>query len=216
HVFLGKGKIENVAEETAVPSDTLKSMREEFLYWYPNDQRHTSPSHISNHLSFAIFHHAAIFPKKHWIKCISLNEHMVMEGGKMSKSKGNVIPLGEIPRKYGADVYRMYVVSAAEPGSQMEYRESDVPAVRNRLNQFSNIMKKFASKTPRVYTKKEKPTFATKWLLSKVNSIVDSCTHYLDIFKPRDYALAVMSEMIRSANHYLKRPEVPKEEREGT
>ncbi len=216
YVFLGRGKIEKAAHETGVPSDLLKSMREEFLYWYPNDQRHTTPSHISNHLSFAIFHHAAIFPKKHWIKCISLNEHLVMAGGKMSKSKGNVLPLGEIPKKYGADIYRAYVISAAEPGSQMEYRESDVPAVRNRLNQFSSIMKKFASKTPKVYTKKENPTFATKWLLSKVNSVVESCTDYLENFKPRDYALAVMSEMIRSVNHYLKRPEVPKDEKDGT
>ncbi|MHA2378662.1 MAG: leucine--tRNA ligase [Candidatus Thorarchaeota archaeon] len=216
HVFLGKGKVEKVVEETGVSSELLKSMREEFLYWYPNDQRHTAPSHISNHLSFAIFHHAAIFPKKHWIRSISLNEHMIMADGKMSKSKGNVIPLGEIPKKYGADVYRTYVISAAEPASSMDFRESDVPSVRDRLNQFSSIMRRFVSKTPKVYAKKDKPTFATQWLLSKVNSIVKSCTDSLDSLRPRNYALGVMSEMIRSVNHYLKRPEVPKDEKEGT
>ena len=215
YVFLSKGKAEKVAEETGVPSDLLKSMHEEFLYWYPNDQRHTAPSHISNHLSFAIFHHAAIFPKKHWIQCISLNEHMNMEGGKMSKSKGNTIPLGEIPKKYGADVFRTYVVSAAEPGSLMDWRERDVPAVRNRIRQFSEIMKKYSKKTPKAYTKKDKPTEITRWILSRVNSIVQECTDYLDNFRIRDYAITVMSEMIRVVNHYLKR-QVPKEERDAT
>ncbi|MFX1559911.1 MAG: leucine--tRNA ligase, partial [Promethearchaeota archaeon] len=215
YVFLGKGKVEKVEQETGVSSDLLKSMREEFLYWYPNDQRHTAPSHISNHLSFAIFHHAALFPKKHWIQCISLNEHMNKEGGKMSKSKGNTIPLGEIPTKYGTDVFRTYVVSAAEPASLMDWREKDVPAVRNRIRQFSEIMKKFSKKTPKAYTKKDRPSIMTRWILSRVNSIVRDCTDYLDSFRIREYAITVMSEMIRSVNQYLKR-DVRKEEREAT
>lgn len=215
YVFLGKGKAEKVAQKTEISSELLKSMRDEFLYWYPNDQRHTAPSHISNHLSFAIFHHAAIFPKKHWIQCISLNEHMNMEGGKMSKSKGNTIPLGEIPKKYGADVFRTYVVSAAEPGSLMDWRERDVPAVRNRIRQFSEIMKKYSKKMPKAYTKKDKPTGITRWVLSRVNSIVQECTDYLENFRIRDYAITVMSEMIRVVNQYLKQ-NVPKEEREAT
>ncbi len=215
YVFLGKGKLEKVEEETGVTSDLLKSMRDEFLYWYPNDQRHTAPSHISNHLSFAIFHHTAIFPKKHWIQCISLNEHMNMEGGKMSKSKGNTIPLGEIPKKYGADVFRTYVVSAAEPASLMDWRERDVPAVRNRIRQFSEIMKKYSTKSPKAYTKKDKPTAITRWILSRVNSIIQECTEYLESFRIREYAITVMSEMIRSVNQYLKQ-DIPKEEFNAT
>ncbi|MHA1772047.1 MAG: leucine--tRNA ligase, partial [Candidatus Thorarchaeota archaeon] len=85
YVFLGKGKPEKVSEETGIDTTILEDLRSEFLYWYPNDQRHTAPSHITNHLSFAIFHHVAIFPKKHWLKCISLNEHVIKEGAKMSK-----------------------------------------------------------------------------------------------------------------------------------
>ncbi len=216
YVFLGKGKPEKVSEETGVSVDVLKDLRDEFLYWYPNDQRHTAPSHITNHLSFAIFHHVAIFPKKHWLKCISLNEHVIMEGGKMSKSKGNVIPLVEIPKKYGADVYRTYVISAAEPASLMDWRERDVPAVRNRLRRFIEIMQKYSRKEPRVYRKKDKPTMVTRWLLSRVNSIVQECTDNLESFKLRNYAINAMTEMIRAINHYLRRKNVPKEEREGT
>lgn len=216
YVFLGKGTPKKVSEKTRINVELLEKMKKEFMYWYPNDQRHTAPSHISNHLSFAIFHHVAIFPEKHWIKFISLNEHLIMESGKMSKSKGIVIPLVEIPRKYGADVYRIYAVSAAEPASLMDWREKDVPAVRNRLRQFMEIVSRYTKKEPRVYHKKDKPAMMTRWILSRVNSIIQQCTEYLENFKPRDYAISITSEMIRTINQYLKRTEVPKEEREST
>jgi len=216
YVFLSKGGLKKIAKETAISEELLKTMHEEFLYWYPNDQRHTAPSHISNHLSFAIFHHVAIFPKKHWLQFISLNEHMNMEGGKMSKSKGNTIPLVEIPEKYGADVFRTYVVSAAELASLMDWRERDVPVVRNRIRQFSDIMKKYSKYAPRAYSKKDGPTEVTRWVLSRMNSIVQECTDYLDNMRVRDYAIAVMHEMIRVVNQYQNRTEVPKEEREST
>ncbi|MGQ4911459.1 MAG: leucine--tRNA ligase [Candidatus Thorarchaeota archaeon] len=216
YVFLGKGTPARVGKKTGVSSDALKRMRGEFTYYYPNDQRHTAPSHISNHLSFAIFHHVAIFPKKDWIKCISLSEHMNMEGKKMSKSKGNVIPLVEIPDKYGADVFRLYVVSAAEPETLMDWRERDVPSMRNRVNQFMDIVSRYAKKKPRVYTKKDKPSMSTRWILSRVNSIVAQCDQMLKDFRLRDYAIHASSEMIRIVNHYLNRPGVPKEERDGT
>ncbi|NWF96640.1 MAG: leucine--tRNA ligase [Candidatus Thorarchaeota archaeon] len=216
YVFLGKSTPEKVSAETGIDATLLKEMHEEFLYWYPNDQRHTAPSHISNHLSFAIFHHVAIFPKRHWLKCISLNEHLIMEGSKMSKSKGRVIPLVEIPKKYGADVYRTYVVSAAESGSVMDWRESDVPAVRTRLNQFVETVRRYSAKTPRVYTRKDHPTAATLWVVSRVNSLARECTEFLDALRIRDYAISAISEMTRVVNQYLRRQEVPKEEREGT
>ncbi|MFW9908654.1 MAG: leucine--tRNA ligase [Candidatus Thorarchaeota archaeon] len=216
YVFLGKGTPSKVSTRTGIDADLLKKMHDEFVYWYPNDQRHTAPSHISNHLSFAIFHHVAIFPEKHWLKLISLSEHMNMESKKMSKSKGNVIPLVEIPEKYGADIFRIYVVSAAEPGTLMDWRERDVPTMKNRMRQFIDIATKYATKTPRVYTKKDNPTIATRWMLSRVNSLVSICTNMIDAFKLREYAIHASSEMIRAINHYLNREGVPKEERDGT
>jgi leucyl-tRNA synthetase len=216
YVFLGRGTPLKVSKITGIDEALLKTMHDEFMYWYPNDRRHTAPSHISNHLSFAIFHHVAIFPEKHWLKMISLSEHMNMEGKKMSKSKGNVIPLVEIPDKYGADIFRIYVVSAAEPGTLMDWRERDVPTVRNRVQQFIDIITKYGKKTPHVYTKKDRPTIATRWLLSTVNSLVSICTEMIENFKLREYAIHASSEMIRAVNHYLNREGVPREEREGT
>jgi leucyl-tRNA synthetase len=81
-VFLGRGNVDKISKESKIDSRLLESMREEFEYWYPNDLRHTAIGHIGNHLSFAIFHHVAIFPEKHWLKNFSLNEMLIREGKK--------------------------------------------------------------------------------------------------------------------------------------
>ncbi len=215
-VFLGKGTASSVSKATGISPDLLKTMQSEFRYWYPNDQRHTNPAHIPNHLSFALFHHVAIFPEKYWIQKISISEYLVMAGGKMSKSKGRVIPLVEVPKKYGADVFRVYAMAAAEPASLMEWHERDVSSMMGRTRQFSDIMFKYAKKNPKVFTKKERPSMATRWMVSRVNTLVDTCTKLIESFRLRDYAISVTSEMIRTANQYLKQPGIPEAEREAT
>jgi len=134
----------------------------------------------------------------------------------MSKSKGNVIPLVEIPQKYGADIFRMYTISMAEPGTVMDWREKDVPSVRNRMQQFIDIVTKHGKKPPKIFQKKDKPSMVTRWVLSKINSIIKESTENLENHKLRDYAIQVTSEMTRTINQYLRRKEVPKDEREGT
>jgi len=215
-IFLGIGTAAKISKVTGINVNLLKTMQSEFRYWYPNDQRHTNPAHIPNHLSFAIFHHVAIFPEKYWIQKISISEYLILEGKKISKSKGNVIPLVEIPKKYGADVFRVYLISAAEPGSLMDWRERDVAAYISRIRQFKEITSKYTKKTPRVFTAKDKPSITTRWLLSRINSTVVTCTEMFDNLRLRDYAIQVTSEMIRTVNHYLNRPGIPKEEQDGT
>ncbi|MFX1579694.1 MAG: leucine--tRNA ligase, partial [Promethearchaeota archaeon] len=215
-VFLGKGTPAKVSKTTGVNAAILKTIQSEFRYWYPNDQRHTNPAHIPNHLSFALFHHVAIFPEKYWIQQISISEYLVMAGGKMSKSKGSVIPLVEVPKKYGADVFRVYAMAAAEPASLMEWHERDVSAMIGRTKQFKEIMFKYSKKSPKVYTKKDNPTMATRWIVSRVNTLAEKCTNLIEDFRLRDYAIITTSEMIRTVNQYLKRPGVPKDERDAT
>ena len=48
---------------------------------------------VQNHLSFFVLNHVAIFEKKLWPKEIVVNGSVMMDGAKMSKSMGNIIPL---------------------------------------------------------------------------------------------------------------------------
>ncbi|MFX0075720.1 MAG: leucine--tRNA ligase, partial [Candidatus Hermodarchaeota archaeon] len=126
YIFLGIGDIQEVSKKTRISSDLLNQMHEEFLYWYPVDHRHTAIMHISNHLSFYIFHHVAIFPKKHWPKIISLIEPLIIEGQKMGKSIGNVIALADIQKNYSADLFRFYISHSADFGIMVDWREKQI------------------------------------------------------------------------------------------
>ncbi len=134
-VFLEKGDIKNLSKQTTLDESILRELQEEFLYWYPVDHRHTAIMHISNHLSFFIFHHVAIFPEKHWPKVISLIEPVNVEGQKMGKSKGNLIPLADIQKKYSADLFRFYI-SHADFGIYMDFREKEIETVKNHITKF--------------------------------------------------------------------------------
>jgi leucyl-tRNA synthetase len=52
--------------------------------------------------------------------------------------------------------------------------------------------------------------------MSRVNSIVDECTQYIEEFRLRDYALVATSEMMRVTTQYLKFKDVPREERDSS
>jgi leucyl-tRNA synthetase len=96
--------------------------------------------HISNHLSFYIFHHVAIFPKKHWPKIISLIEPLIIEGQKMGKSIGNVIALADIQKNYSADLFRFYISHSADFGIMVDWREKQIQIVKNHIIRFYNFI----------------------------------------------------------------------------
>ena len=140
YIYLEKGEVKKLSKKLNIDKNILKELQNEFLYWYPVDHRHTAIMHISNHLSFYIFHHVAIFPKKNWPKLISLIEPVIIEGQKMGKSKGNVISLADIQRIYGADLFRFYISHGADFSVYMDFRKKEIESVRNHISKFYGFM----------------------------------------------------------------------------
>ncbi len=132
YVFLGKGG-EKASKE-------LDELRKEFLYWYPLDSRHSAGDLVHNHLTFFIFNHVGVFPREHWPKQIVTNGFVLMEGGKMSKSLGNIMPLRKAIKKYGADVVRFSVVSGADLAADSDFNETLASGIISRLNYFEGLM----------------------------------------------------------------------------
>ncbi|MBI4020228.1 MAG: leucine--tRNA ligase [Candidatus Aenigmarchaeota archaeon] len=195
YVFLGKGKLKEA-----------DSIRKEFEYWYPVDLRHTAVAHVTNHLTFYIFNHAAIFPEKYWPKAITLNELLIREGAKMSKSRGNVIPLADISEKYGADLYRLYIASGADLGSVVDWTEENVQMVRKRLARFLEI-------AADIITNKgmggKGENIPDKWILSRFNRVLHETGGLIDSMRIRDFAQKAFFEVMNDIGYYLRRAEKP-------
>ena len=168
-IFLEKGDVKKLSKQISLGENKLKELQEEFLYWYPVDHRHTAIMHISNHLSFYIFHHVAIFPKKHWPKVISLIEPVNVEGQKMGKSKGNLIPLADIQKRYSADLFRFYISHGADFGVYMDFREKEIETVKNHIFKFYTFISNRIEKSKNIEAKFENVNSKySKVMLSKI------------------------------------------------
>ncbi len=168
-VFLDKGDINTLSKNINISENILRSLQNEFLYWYPVDHRHTAIMHISNHLSFYIFHHVAIFPKKHWPKLISLIEPVNVEGEKMGKSKGNVTPLADIQKSYSADLFRFYISHGADFGVYMDFREKEIETAKNHITKFYNFISDRIEQSKKIEAKYESISSKySKVMLSKI------------------------------------------------
>ncbi len=170
YVLLNVGDIKSLSNETKIKEFVLKQMQQEFEYWYPVDHRHTAIMHISNHLSFYIFHHVAIFPEKHWPKIVSLMEPVIIEGQKMGKSKGNVISIANIISNYSADLFRFYISHSGDFGISVDWREKQIQIVKNHILRFYNFISENTGKLSKVEGKIE--NIKTKY----ANIVLSKCT----------------------------------------
>jgi len=201
HIFLSKHDVETVSKETGISIDSIKEMKSEFEYWYPNDLRHTAIAHISNHLSFTIFHHVAIFPEKYWPQMFSLNEMLNREGEKMGKSKGNVIPIAKIPEKYSVDLTRLHLASVATQESVVDWREVEVNHSKEKLRkfwEFATMVEKSKKVDPQSYS------FISKIVIASVKRNIKLAIDAMEQFNPRDYILSGFFDNIREIENYLK------------
>ncbi|MDZ4256954.1 MAG: class I tRNA ligase family protein, partial [archaeon] len=137
---------------------TAQTIHEQITFWYPNDQRHTAPAHISNHISFFLLTHTLLFDESYWPKACTFNEMLVRNGVKMSKSKGNVIPLQQAIRDHGADLVRLYMASSAGFERVVDWKDTQVPQVKKKLQEIEGVLEAAASQ------KEETLSPAQEWL----------------------------------------------------
>eukprot|EP00571_Detonula_confervacea_P016849 CAMPEP_0172299366 /NCGR_PEP_ID=MMETSP1058-20130122/1709_1 /TAXON_ID=83371 /ORGANISM="Detonula confervacea, Strain CCMP 353" /LENGTH=1113 /DNA_ID=CAMNT_0013008811 /DNA_START=70 /DNA_END=3411 /DNA_ORIENTATION=- len=103
-------------EGSAIPSETLTKMRDEFRYWYPMDLRVSAKDLIPNHLTMALYNHAAVWDDEPdlWPRGYYTNGHIMVDAEKMSKSKGNFLMMLETVNNYSADATRFACADAGD------------------------------------------------------------------------------------------------------
>ncbi len=152
YVLLGKG--EPINDKHAV-------LRKSFDYWYPVDSRHSGPDLIRNHLTFYIMNHVAIFPREKWPRQIVINGFVLMDGKKMSKSLGNILPLRKAIKEHGADIIRFSVVSGSDLLQDTNFNRPLVEGIKQRLAFFDDMLKKSSGNGD---------SFADKWIRESVKA----------------------------------------------
>ena len=172
YIYLGK-------ETPGLPErEKLDRMRKEFLFWYPYDFRFSAKDLISNHLTFQLFHHVAIFPEPCLPRGMVVFGMGLLNGAKMSSSKGNVFLLEDAVDEFGADTVRMFLVGSAEPWQDFDWRNELVSSTRKQIDRFVNTV--FECRAGQ-----ESPGNLDRWLESRLQGHIVRTTEALDRFQTR-------------------------------
>lgn len=128
YIFTGRTGL-----QTDIPMAQLDEIKREFEYFYPLDVRISGKDLIPNHLTFFIYTHVALFPKRFWPRGVRANGLLMLNNAKMSKSTGNFLTLQQIVEKFGADASRIALADAGDTVEDANFDEANANAAILRL-----------------------------------------------------------------------------------
>ena len=199
YVFLGKGDVEDVE---GIPKEKLDEIRDEFRYWYPAEWRLSAKDLVGNHLVFHIFHHTAIFPRAFWPRGIVVFGMGLLEGDKMSSSKGNIILLSDAIESYGSDVVRLFLMSNAEPWQDFDWSESGVRNTAKKLKQFYDQVNYAINLKNDIEVR-----YIDRWLMSRMQEVIEKTTISLENFQIRKALQHALFDVLNDIVWYSRRCE---------
>jgi leucyl-tRNA synthetase len=223
YVLLGGGSADQVAKECNLSAHTVEQIRNEFTYFYPVDSRHSGRDLVPNHLTFFIFNHVAIFDKKNWPRQIVVNGSVLMEGKKMSKSLGNIIPLRDAIRQYGADTIRLAILVSAEILQDADFSFDTVRGIRLKLLGIFEMAEKCRSRPHQATTQDQDHDqqqqqqqgllmLEDKWLVSRLHRTIAETSASMDRLRIREAIYYTLYSLDRDLQWYLKRAAARKRE----
>jgi len=199
YVFYGKKDSGEIANKINITKEKLKEIRNEFLYFYPVDSRHSGRDLVPNHLTFFVLNHVALFPEENWPQEIVVNGSVLMAGKKMSKSMGNIIPLRDAVRKHGADPIRLTILISAELLQDADFNVEAINGIKNKLeSMYENSTKTKAEEIPELEPE-------DKWIFSMLQNLALNVSQSMDKIRLREALHHILYDFDSELQWYLKR-----------
>lgn len=222
----GSDMISNLKKNNEDPQDLVrfdkfleiaKEIKAEFEYYYPLDSRHSGRDLVPNHLSFFIYNHSIIFPKNKWPKQIVVNGSVLMDGKKMSKSMGNIIPLRSTIKRFNADSIRVAMLVLGELLQDVDFSFSTLRGIFTRLNEIYQFTTDFLNSNSDFFDTQsldddyynisfiKSLNLEDQWLLHKINIITNEVSKSFEDLRIRDALNTVLYLMDKDFEWYIKR-----------
>ncbi|CAO1623406.1 unnamed protein product [Sympodiomycopsis kandeliae] len=196
----------DLPKTSTIAAEKLTLLRREFRYFYPFDLRSSGKDLIQNHLTFAIYNHAAIFPEHHWPQGMRANGHLMLNGKKMSKSTGNSLTLQQSVVKFGADATRLSLADAGDSVEDANFEEKTANANILRLHTLMQWSEEVLSEEGKAkFRSGPKDSFWDKVFENDMNTLVEQVedfyekAQYKDVSKYGFYEMQSARDLYRDA-----------------
>ena len=199
HVLLDKGDMALAVSTSKLSKDVIDMIKKEFMYFYPVDSRHSGRDLVQNHLSFFVLNHVAVFDKKLWPQEIVVNGSVMMDGAKMSKSMGNIIPLRTAIREHGADPIRLAIISSAELLQDADFNMESVFGIQNKLE---SLLEECSNAKPDEIGDLEAED---RWIMSKTQSMTLQVTEAIEKMRLREALHDILFTFESDLSWYMRR-----------
>jgi leucyl-tRNA synthetase len=190
------------------PDERALALREEWDHWYPVDVRCSANDLIQNHLTFFLFHHAELFDRPRWPEAITVMGMGLLEGEKMSSSKGHVVLPSEAIDEYGADTVRFFLLNSAEPWQDYDWREELVGTTRDQLDRFHDRARELIERDAPTDPAAVDLEPIDEWLLSKLQTTVRAVTEAMDGFETRAASQTAFYDFAEHLTWYRRRTDL--------
>lgn len=200
YVFLGKGNLKELSKKSKLNEKLIQGMREEFEYFYPLDLRNSAKELVQNHLTYALFHHVAIWDNpKYWPKAYGINGFVTVLGEKMAKSKGNIIPLKDLIEQYGADLVRINITTSNENMDDADWKEDSLKTFSSRLTALKQFVKEYKK------GKRKSVNNLDKYMETILQNCVKGATENYEVMKFRSGIQYVAFQLLNELHYYIER-----------
>lgn len=168
-------------QKCKIKADVLEKMRKEFRFWYPMDLRVSGKDLIQNHLTMSLYNHACVWEKEPdmWPRSMFCNGWSLVNGEKMSKSKGNFFTIEEFLKKHSADAARVACANSGDTLEDANIEEGVANKAVTTFPVFMETMKAMLNGSEPTIDGSATARFVDRWFANEMNRlVVESNTHY--------------------------------------
>ena len=171
------------------PFDSAK-----IAYWFEIDQYIGGVEHAILHLIYSRFftkvmRDIGLVQNSEPARRLFTQGMVIAEGAKMSKSKGNVVGADMLAEKYGADTARMFVLFAAPPEKEVDWRWEGAEGI----HRFLGKVYRFATRN---LPQQERPGESDRKVLRKLHQTVQKITEDFETRWHFNTCIAAVMELL--------------------
>jgi isoleucyl-tRNA synthetase len=153
-----------------------------------------------------------LFDTNPFENCIVLGHVLDKKGLKMSKSKGNVVDPFEVLNSQGADATRWHFYTASAPWLPTRFSVDDVAETQRKflgtlwnVYSFYVLYAQIDKFNPTEYADFVSDNVMDKWIISKLNTLIETVDDGLNTYKITQAALAIEDFTDELSNWYVRR-----------